>query len=682
MRTLIEKAQFEASNFHGNQPLFVSGGDDYKIKVWNYKQRKCLFTLLGHLDYIRTTFFHHEYPWILSASDDQTIRVWNWQLALLSAHYVMCAQFHPSEEDLVVSASLDQPFESGILAACARRTCSGLARHDDIGGYRGGGMQGPGHTDLFGTTDAIVKHVLEGHDRGVNWVMFHPTIPSLLAPPTTVNKAWELDTSEATITSVSCAIFHPRQELMLSNSEDKSIRVWDMAKRTCHPVIEPVRCWARTMAWSSSSWSGSGPPTRRRFARLDLNTNKDQPVLQLPKKANYTTENAVLLGCRSAKIRTIPPTSCTACQETPPDSAVDAADSKRSLGLTANLGGPQPRFSTPGTGLPAVKEPDTVFAQKRALSSVKAAQVRQAIWSADMSNVALISKLTVTLESVRIKSAAWDDSAGVLLYTTANHIKYLLTSGDNGIIRTLDAPLSTVWDRECVPRVLGIDPHRVPIQDGPGEIKYEEVLHMVRHAKLVGQALIAYLQRKGYPEWRCTLSKTRRTRFGLAVECGNLDAALESARALDDKQWLGAAGRAGPGPRQPPDAASWTSWRKMMRIAEIRKGHQRPLPDGSALLGDVSRAVSEFCARCARPAWLASPPPRTACRRPNRAPPTIRRLAAADGDRRRRTLRCCSRPARCAARTSNWPLLTVTKDFFEAAMRARGAGGTAGAAAA
>ena len=28
------------------QPLFVSGGDDYKIKVWNYKARRCLFTLL------------------------------------------------------------------------------------------------------------------------------------------------------------------------------------------------------------------------------------------------------------------------------------------------------------------------------------------------------------------------------------------------------------------------------------------------------------------------------------------------------------------------------------------------------------------------------------------------------------------------------------------------------------
>lgn len=84
-----------------------------RSQVWNYKQRRCIFTLLGHLDYIRTTMFHHEYPWILSASDDQTIRIWNWQsrtcICVLTGHnhYVMCAQFHPSD-DIVVSASLDQ----------------------------------------------------------------------------------------------------------------------------------------------------------------------------------------------------------------------------------------------------------------------------------------------------------------------------------------------------------------------------------------------------------------------------------------------------------------------------------------------------------------------------------------------------------------------------------------------
>ena len=34
-------------DFHKVQPLFVTGGDDYKIKIWNHKVRRCLFTLLG-----------------------------------------------------------------------------------------------------------------------------------------------------------------------------------------------------------------------------------------------------------------------------------------------------------------------------------------------------------------------------------------------------------------------------------------------------------------------------------------------------------------------------------------------------------------------------------------------------------------------------------------------------------
>ena len=41
--------------------------------------------------------------------------------------------------------------------------------------------QTPGQIDLFGQSDALVKHVLEGHDRGVNWVHFHPTQPLIVS---------------------------------------------------------------------------------------------------------------------------------------------------------------------------------------------------------------------------------------------------------------------------------------------------------------------------------------------------------------------------------------------------------------------------------------------------------------------------------------------------------------------
>ena len=49
----------------------------------------------------------------------------------------------------------------------------------------------------------------------------------------TDSKAWEVDTCRGHYNNVSCVLFHPRQDIIMSNSEDKSIRVWDLTKRTC-----------------------------------------------------------------------------------------------------------------------------------------------------------------------------------------------------------------------------------------------------------------------------------------------------------------------------------------------------------------------------------------------------------------------------------------------------------------
>eukprot|EP00126_Sphaerothecum_destruens_P015683 Sdes_comp9722_c0_seq1m1223 len=245
MGTLIDRfdehdGPVRGVDFHFSQPIFVSGGDDYKIKVWSYKQRKCLFTLMGHLDYVRTTFFHNEYPWILSCSDDQTIRIWNWMsrtcVSVLTGHnhYVMCAKFHP-KDDLVVSASLDQTVRVWDISGLRKKTVApGVG--DDISHVRNSAQ-----TDLFGTSDAIVKLVLEGHDRGVNWAEFHPSLPLIVSGADdrqvklwrmNDTRAWEVDTCRGHFNNVCCCLFHPRQDFLVSISEDKSIRVWDMSKRT------------------------------------------------------------------------------------------------------------------------------------------------------------------------------------------------------------------------------------------------------------------------------------------------------------------------------------------------------------------------------------------------------------------------------------------------------------------
>merc|ERR1719502_2493937 len=106
----------------------------------------------------------------------------------------------------------------------------------------GGSRQGAGAAgDVFGTSDAVVKYVLEGHDRGVNWASFHPTLPLIVSGADdrliklwrmNDSKAWEVDTLRGHFNNVSCAIFLPRKDLIVSNSEDRTIRVWDVTKRT------------------------------------------------------------------------------------------------------------------------------------------------------------------------------------------------------------------------------------------------------------------------------------------------------------------------------------------------------------------------------------------------------------------------------------------------------------------
>jgi len=78
--------------------------------------------------------------------------------------------------------------------------------------------------------------------------------------------------------------------------------------------------------------------------------------------------------------------------------------------------------------------------QKKQLAELNVSGVKYVVWSNDGLYAALLSKHNVTIvtktleqvstlhETIRIKSATWDD-AGVLLYSTLNHIKYSLLNG-------------------------------------------------------------------------------------------------------------------------------------------------------------------------------------------------------------------------------------------------------------
>jgi coatomer protein complex subunit alpha (xenin) len=52
-------------------------------------------------------------------------------------------------------------------------------------------------------------------------------------------------------------------------------------------------------------------------------------------------------------------------------------------------------------------------------------------------------------------------------------------------------------DRECKPCIMTVDTTEYRFKLALINRKYDEVLHMVRNAKLVGQSIIGYLQKKG-----------------------------------------------------------------------------------------------------------------------------------------------------------------------------------------
>ncbi|URE07335.1 hypothetical protein MUK42_20287 [Musa troglodytarum] len=667
MGTLIDRfdehdGPVRGVHFHKSQPLFVSGGDvffpwggchilaldarsylflpdlggdDYKIKVWNYKTHRCLFTLLGHLDYIRTVQFHDEHPWIVSASDDQTIRIWNWQsrtcISVLTGHnhYVMCASFHP-KEDLVVSASLDQTIRVWDIGALRKK----VAPADDI--LRLSQM----NTDLFGGIDAVVKYVLEGHDRGVNWASFHPTLPLIVSGADdrqvklwrmnacssggTDSKAWEVDTLRGHTNNVSCVMFHAKMEVIVSNSEDKSIRIWDANKRTGIQTIrrEHDRFWILAahpemnllaaghdsgmivfkLERERPAFSVSGDTlfyVKDRFLRLyEFSTQKDNQVVPIrkpgsvslnqgPRTLSYSpTENAVLICSEvdggSYELYIVPKDASgrsdymQEAKKGAGGSAVFIArnrfavlDRSSNQVVVKNLKNEIVKKSLlpiasdaifyAGTGNVLCRAEDRVaifdLQQRVVLGELQTPSVKYIIWSSDMETVALLSKHAIVIankklvhrctlhETIRVKSGAWDDN-GVFIYTTLNHIKYCLPNGDSGIIRTLEIPIyitkvsgSNIYclDRDGKNQVISIDATEYIFKLSLLRKRYDLVMSMIRNSQLCGQAVIAYLQQKGFPEVALHFVKDEKTRFNLALESGNIQIAVASAKEIDDK---------------------------------------------------------------------------------------------------------------------------------------------------
>ena len=213
-------------DLHATQSLVISGSDDFIIRGWNFIEQKKMFELKGHSDYLRTVEFHPELPWILSASDDQTLRIWNWQskaqISVVTghSHYVMCATFHRSR-NLIASCSLDSHFRIWDYSKLREKFSTS------------------GKSNFYAlVNDVECIMTIEAHVKGINWVDFHPTDNLLLTCSDdkliklwkfTDMNAYEQQTFHGHTNLVSCVKFMPRTNFVVSNSEDFSLNLWDQS---------------------------------------------------------------------------------------------------------------------------------------------------------------------------------------------------------------------------------------------------------------------------------------------------------------------------------------------------------------------------------------------------------------------------------------------------------------------
>ncbi|KAI9723771.1 MAG: hypothetical protein M1812_001071 [Candelaria pacifica] len=440
-------------------------------------------------------------------------------------------------------------------------------------------------------------------------------------------KAWEVDTCRGHFQNASACLFHPHQDLILSVGEDKTVRVWDLNKRTsvqsfkrendrfwviaAHPeinlfaaghdngvmVFKLERERPASAIYQNQLFYISKEKQVRSY---DFQKNAESPSILSLKKLGNTWVPPRTLSYNPAEraiLVTSPADGGTyELINLPRDAsgAVEPTDLKRGQGTSAvfvarnrfavfsqqsqqidikDLSSSTTKTIKPppgtvdvyfgGTGCLLLITPTTVvlydIQQKKHLAELSVSGVKYVVWSGDGLYAALLSKHNVTIvtktleqvstlhETIRIKSATWDD-AGVLLYSTLNHIKYTLLNGDNGIVRTLDQTVYLVrvkarnvycLDRAAKPKVLNIDPTEYRFKLALVKRNYDEMLQIIKTSNLVGQSIISYLQKKGYPEIALQFVQDPQTRFELAIECGNLDVAMEMAKQLDrPKLWI------------------------------------------------------------------------------------------------------------------------------------------------
>jgi len=201
----VSDCPIRCCKFIDRESTFICGGDDLQCHVYTFPTVEKITSFPAHEDFVRCIDVHAAQPYVLTGGDDHKIKLWDWSrcwlnIAVYNGHnnYVMSVAFNPNDSNTFASASLDKTVK------------------------------------VWNITSGECESTLVGHEKGINCVAYQSSTgkPYLASGSDDHTlKVWDYEAKECVQTveghthNVSAVLFHPSLPIIVSASEDESVKV-------------------------------------------------------------------------------------------------------------------------------------------------------------------------------------------------------------------------------------------------------------------------------------------------------------------------------------------------------------------------------------------------------------------------------------------------------------------------
>jgi len=201
--------------FDPTEQWLASGDTNGEIRLWNVSTGQLHQTLTGHSSWVRSLAFHPTHPWLVSASNDHTLKVWDWQTGQYL--HTLTGHQHWVRDVAFESSSSSIPVMASSDAA--------------------------GVVFLWNSeTWSEIQH-FSAHDQAVRAIAFGADGMLLTGSEDKTLKLWDLATKTCTHTFMGheAAVYAVQnaasESLVFSGSADGEIRLWNIVTGQCQSIF-------------------------------------------------------------------------------------------------------------------------------------------------------------------------------------------------------------------------------------------------------------------------------------------------------------------------------------------------------------------------------------------------------------------------------------------------------------